>query len=356
MISAAPRKNANRDASIRPYRTGTRSAIRESACDSSSATGSGRSCGATNSASADLGSTDRRPLPRSCRSCTDALNQTPSAAAAARAYMASSTMRPARNRSHRSVRLGPYGFPYLAAVLSRLLNKIGVGGPVDVLGLSWGGALAQQFAFQNPRSCRRLILVSTGTGMGMVPGKPAVLVKMATTRRFRDHDHAAAIAGDLYGGTIRSDPSMVTWLFDNRMMAASRRGYLRSARWQQRCGRAFALPLIRQKTLIVAGADDRIIPVANARMMAAAAASRDAVRAFRWSRRPHYQRSRTGTGDRILPACPRRVAEVIRRRIAECFIRIPLLGFLADGASRVLPGGFRRCTERVRARRAGRSA
>ena len=83
------------------------------------------------------------------------------------------------------VRLGPYGFPYLAAVLSRLLNKIGVGGPVDVLGLSWGGALAQQFAFQNPRSCRRLILVSTGTGMGMVPGKPAVLVKMATTRRFR---------------------------------------------------------------------------------------------------------------------------------------------------------------------------
>lgn len=36
----------------------------------------------------------------------------------------------------------PDGFPYLAAVLGRLLTKIGIHGPVDVLGLSWGGALA----------------------------------------------------------------------------------------------------------------------------------------------------------------------------------------------------------------------
>src|SRR3954449_9698154 len=39
----------------------------------------------------------------------------------------------------------PYGFPYLAAVLGRLLRKLGIVGPVDILGLSWGGALAQQF-------------------------------------------------------------------------------------------------------------------------------------------------------------------------------------------------------------------
>ena len=45
----------------------------------------------------------------------------------------------------------PYGFPYLAAVLGQLLKRLGLNGKVDVLGLSWGGALAQQFAFQNPR-------------------------------------------------------------------------------------------------------------------------------------------------------------------------------------------------------------
>ena len=96
----------------------------------------------------------------------------------------------------------PYGFPYLAWVLGRVLTKLDVG-VVDILGLSWGGALAQQFAFQNPRRCRRLILASTGTGAIMVPASPRVLTKMLTPRRFSDPDYGASIAGDLYGGTVR---------------------------------------------------------------------------------------------------------------------------------------------------------
>jgi poly(3-hydroxyalkanoate) depolymerase len=161
----------------------------------------------------------------------------------------------------------PYGFPYLAAVLGRLLRKLGIVGQVDVLGLSWGGALAQQFAFQNPRRCRRLILVSTGTGAIMVPGGPAILAKMVTPRRFLDHDYAASIAGDIYGGAVRDDPSTVKHLFDRQLMAGSRVGYLHQllagAVWTS----VFALPLVRQRTLIVAGLDDPIIPVVNARIM-----------------------------------------------------------------------------------------
>ena len=67
----------------------------------------------------------------------------------------------------------PYGFPYLATLLGRLPKKLGQGGgPLDVLGLSWGGALAQQFAFQYSRRCRRLILASTGIGINMAPRAP----------------------------------------------------------------------------------------------------------------------------------------------------------------------------------------
>jgi poly(3-hydroxyalkanoate) depolymerase len=161
----------------------------------------------------------------------------------------------------------PYGFPYLAAVLGRFLRKLGIDGPVDILGLSWGGALAQQFAFQNPRRCRRLILVSTGTGAIMVPGGPAILAKMVTPRRFLDHDYAASIAGVIYGGTVRDDPSMIKQLFDRQLMAGSRVGYLHQllagAVWTS----VFALPLVRQRTLILAGLDDPIIPVVNARIM-----------------------------------------------------------------------------------------
>jgi poly(3-hydroxyalkanoate) depolymerase len=162
----------------------------------------------------------------------------------------------------------PYAFPYLAAALGRLLTELGFDGRVDVLGFSWGGALAQQFAFQNPRRCRRLILVSTGTGAVMVPGSPAVLAKMLTPRRFLDHDYASVIAGALYGGTVRTDPTLVKQLFDRQLMAGSRVGYLHQllagAMWTS----LFALPLIRQQTLIVAGLDDPIIPVVNAKVMA----------------------------------------------------------------------------------------
>jgi poly(3-hydroxyalkanoate) depolymerase len=162
----------------------------------------------------------------------------------------------------------PYRFPQLAWLLSRTLDQLGHR-KVAVLGLSWGGALAQQFAFQNPVRCRRLILVATATGAVMVPGKPSALAKMLSRRRFLDHDHVAAIAGDLYGGAARADPSAVKRLFDRKLTGGARTGYvyqlLAGSVWTS----VFALPLIRQDTLIVAGTDDPIIPVANARIMAA---------------------------------------------------------------------------------------
>ncbi|GAB2533059.1 alpha/beta fold hydrolase [Nocardia heshunensis] len=161
----------------------------------------------------------------------------------------------------------PYGFPYLAAVLHGVLRKIGVRGQVDVLGLSWGGALAQQFAFQYPRQCRRLILVSTGTGVLMVPGRPRALLKMLTPQRFLDHRYAARIAGELYGGSVRRDATIVEQLFDRQLMAGSRIGYLHQLLAGSVWTSLFALPLIRQRTLIVAGTDDPIIPVVNARIM-----------------------------------------------------------------------------------------
>ncbi|HEY0225252.1 MAG TPA: alpha/beta fold hydrolase [Mycobacterium sp.] len=162
--------------------------------------------------------------------------------------------------------IAPYGFPYLAWVLGRVLSKLGIG-VVDVLGLSWGGALAQQFAFQNPRRCRRLVLVATGTGALMVPAHPRVLTKMITPHRFSDPDYAASIAGELYGGTVRAHGEDVARLFIRQLHAGSKVGYLHQllagAIWTS----LFALPAVRQETLIVAGTDDPIVPVVNARIM-----------------------------------------------------------------------------------------
>jgi poly(3-hydroxyalkanoate) depolymerase len=160
----------------------------------------------------------------------------------------------------------PYGFPYLAWTLGRLLNRLGIG-VVDALGLSWGGALAQQFAFQNPRRCRRLVLAATGTGAIMVPGHPRVLGKMLTPKRFSDPQYGASIAGELYGGTARVDDNSVAELFIRQLHAGSKVGYLHQliagAVWTS----IHALPAIRQHTLILAGRDDPIVPIINAYIM-----------------------------------------------------------------------------------------
>jgi poly(3-hydroxyalkanoate) depolymerase len=160
----------------------------------------------------------------------------------------------------------PYGFPYLAWILGRVLDRVDVG-VVDVLGFSWGGALAQQFAFQNPMRCRRVVLVATGTGAVMVPGNPLVLAKMLTPRRFRDPEYAADVSAALYGGSARKRAAEVADLMGRQTHAGSKKGYLHQLMAGAVWTSLFALPAIRQRTLIVAGEDDPIIPSANAQIM-----------------------------------------------------------------------------------------
>ena len=160
----------------------------------------------------------------------------------------------------------PYGLPYLAWVLGKVLTKLGLD-VVDILGLSWGGALAQQFAFQNPRRCRRVVLVATGTGVLMVPGHPRVLAKMLTPKRFRDPEYAASIAGELYGGSVRRNADDVADLFETQLHAGSKVGYVHQLLAGSIWTSLFALPAIRQPTLVIAGTDDSIIPMANAHIM-----------------------------------------------------------------------------------------
>src|SRR5687768_15293650 len=100
----------------------------------------------------------------------------------------------------------PYSLSTFGPVVAGMLSRLGFDDPVDVLGLSWGGGLAQHFAVQHRRRCRRLVLAATGTGSLMVPAHPRVLSRMLTPRRHRDPEYARNIAGEIYGGTMRSDP------------------------------------------------------------------------------------------------------------------------------------------------------
>ena len=109
--------------------------------------------------------------------------------------------------------------------------------------------------------------MSTATGSLMVPAHPRVLRRMLTPRRYRDPEYAETIAAELYGGRARDHPTDVRRLMHDQSRVGSRRGYwlqlLAGAGWSSLPG----LPFIRQPTLILAGEDDPIIPLANARIM-----------------------------------------------------------------------------------------
>jgi poly(3-hydroxyalkanoate) depolymerase len=159
----------------------------------------------------------------------------------------------------------PYRPWTLARLSARLLDQLGHA-QVDVLGVSWGGALAQQFAFQHAKRCRRLVLAATSPGHLMVPGKLTVLLKMATPRRYKYPGYMQRIAGDIYGGALRGSSESV-------------REHLRHVRWSSDYGYYLqliagfgwsSLPwlrLLQQPTLVLAGTDDPIVPIVNARIL-----------------------------------------------------------------------------------------
>jgi poly(3-hydroxyalkanoate) depolymerase len=160
----------------------------------------------------------------------------------------------------------PYHLATSAPLLAGLLDQLGYR-QADVLGISWGGGLAQQFALSRPDRVRHLVLVATGPGALMVPGHPRVLLRMLTPRRHRDPGYAARIAGDLYGGSARENPAVARDLLHATTRLGPARGYfyqlIASAGWTS----LLRLPRLRPPTLILAGDDDPIIPLVNARIM-----------------------------------------------------------------------------------------
>lgn len=135
---------------------------------------------------------------------------------------------------------------------------------VDVMGVSWGGAMAQHFALQHGASVRKLALAATTAGMLMVPGKPAALSKMANPRRYVDAEFMAKHFRTLYGGLTGGQDEHI-----GRLKPPSPRGYL----YQLLCMIGWtsvpALPFLRTETLIMMGEEDSIVPLVNGRILRA---------------------------------------------------------------------------------------
>jgi poly(3-hydroxyalkanoate) depolymerase len=159
----------------------------------------------------------------------------------------------------------PYRLPGISRIAAAVLDHYGHDA-CDALGVSWGGAAAQQFAHSQGARCRRLILCATCPGMVMVPALPEVLWMMATPRRYIDAGYAQRVSGQLYGGDFRRDPALAA-------------DFHRHVRWQSRLGYYLQIAAVAgwtsihwlhrlpQPTLVMHGADDPLVPAINAQLM-----------------------------------------------------------------------------------------
>ena len=131
----------------------------------------------------------------------------------------------------------PLTIPVLAAVAAGVLGATGTDGPVDVLGFSFGGAVAQQLAVQSPDRVRRLVLLNTSCGVGATPGSRSAL------------------------GTV-GRPAGATWPLPDPLGTLWH--LLALSCWS-------SIPFLgslRAPTLVVTGTRDRLVPSANGRVLA----------------------------------------------------------------------------------------
>ncbi len=155
----------------------------------------------------------------------------------------------------------PYNALMMARIASLLLEKYELQ-LVDVMGVSWGGAMAQQFALQYGKQVNRVILAATTAGMLMIPGNPAALIKMADPRRYIDPSFMKKHFSTLYGGATNGSDDHVS-----RITPPSKTGYFYQLMAMMGWTSAPFLPFLRKPTLIMMGDDDQIVPIINGRFL-----------------------------------------------------------------------------------------
>lgn len=156
----------------------------------------------------------------------------------------------------------------LARLVAALLDALGVE-QVDLLGISFGGALAQEFARRHPARVRRLVLCATSPGIVSLPPRPLPALYLMTPLRYIHPLFFDFMMPRIVGGRTAREPGALDRQRDARLShPPDPLGYAfqlyAATGWTSAC----YLHRITQPTLILAGDDDRAIPLPNAKLLA----------------------------------------------------------------------------------------
>jgi poly(3-hydroxyalkanoate) depolymerase len=156
----------------------------------------------------------------------------------------------------------------LANVVGGLLDELGHD-EVDMLGISFGGAVAQQFAHQFPDRVRRLILCATSPGIVSVPPKPLPALFLMSPARYYHPKIFRFMMPRIVGGVTARDPSVLAAQCGPRLSRPpDPLGYMYQLYATMGWTSVHWLHNLKQPTLVLAGDNDHAIPLVNAKLLA----------------------------------------------------------------------------------------
>lgn len=136
--------------------------------------------------------------------------------------------------------------------------------PVDVLGLSTGGTIAQQFAVDHPKLVRRLVLASTGYALSE-SGAVAQRKVIQFIRQGKWRSAAVAMAGAMASGMARPVLKLLLWMIGKSMFksAGGPSDGLSELEAEDCFNFKERLPEIKTPTLVIGGENDGFYPIAE---------------------------------------------------------------------------------------------
>lgn len=151
----------------------------------------------------------------------------------------------------------PMRLPRHADLIAEMLEQLGVD-QVDVFGVSWGGALAQEFALRYPSMVRRLILAATSAG-------PALLVKPNDILDFFRGSKSSKLLKQ--EGLRDSIQTLLRFGVVNGMLTVNPQTYLHQLAALAGWTSLLRLFRLRQSTLILTGERDTLVRQYNAHIL-----------------------------------------------------------------------------------------
>ncbi len=158
----------------------------------------------------------------------------------------------------------------IAEALNRRLNEILDPDKILVLGgISMGGYLAFEYLRKFPEKVSKLILISTRAGLDTPQAKQNRIAMAEKVENIGLGLLPEALPKGLLGMTTQNNNPVLVEAVKRFILSSTPNAFASAQRvMANRCNQTDILPNIKQKTLVLAGSEDGLIPVAETKFMA----------------------------------------------------------------------------------------